>query len=800
MSRKNTKDHRLSTSQKYANKGAWFKEKADELDTEHSSVLHGNGQVSEFKRMKVNCDLFNNKPNLEDFNYVCQPYGAQVGETNAQMVNRDITSGKIKALMGMEMKNPFLWTATAVNPEATTRKEREIFGRMRDYVISQIMEPIEIEAQNAAMQESKGRELTPQEQEQIQAKVKEQVKAMTPEEVKKYMEREHQDPAEVLAQQILTYLTQKEELKYKFSEGFKYSLLTAKEMYHVGITNGHPKVTVVNPIRFSYDRSPDLYFIEDGEWAVAEYRMKPSQVVSRFSRELKDKEIDQIYEEYGTYRDSKFEDSVFDFSKDEDFEDDGVNDTVRVLHCVFKSLRKIQFLTYLDENQAVQKKLVSEEYEIRHELGDLNLEAVWIPEAYEVWKIGNDIYKGYGAVAGHTDLDNIYECKLPYYGAVYDATNSQPTSIMDRLKMYQYLYNIIFFRIETLLASDKGKKVLMNINSVPDTDGMDLQKWQYFFENTPFMWYDPNQEGTGYTDVNTVAKEIDFSLASDIGKYINLAEYLREQAGLSVGINPQVEGQVSASEAVGNVQGVLMQSSNILEPYFSLHNSVKRNVLQALIGTAKVAYEESSPEYLSYVLDDMSSHMIKLNKELLSMSSYGIFVSNSAKSIETKDLIRNLAHAALQNQKVELSDVISIIRQENIIEAEETLKVAESNRRDSEQMSQQQQAANVKELEQMRQQAAEEEHVRTKELIILKEGERRKTEIVKTKLMGASFNPDLDKNDNGRNDFLEIADKQLGLKVKQEQAALDREKFEHQKKVDSEKLSIDKKKLSQSSK
>ncbi len=36
--------------------------------------------------------------------------------------------------------------------------------------------------------------------------------------------------------------------------------------------------------------------------------------------------------------------------------------TVRVLHCVWKALRKLRFLTYLDENDEVQETTVDENY------------------------------------------------------------------------------------------------------------------------------------------------------------------------------------------------------------------------------------------------------------------------------------------------------------------------------------------------------------------------------------------------------------------------------------------------------
>ena len=92
-------DQRISNSRKNSNGKQWYKDQADRLDIAGSS--------SDVRRMQINYDLFNNKLNLADFEYVCKPFGNKVGELPAKMVNRDIVSGKIKVILGMEMDRPF---------------------------------------------------------------------------------------------------------------------------------------------------------------------------------------------------------------------------------------------------------------------------------------------------------------------------------------------------------------------------------------------------------------------------------------------------------------------------------------------------------------------------------------------------------------------------------------------------------------------------------------------------------------------------------------------------------------------
>ena len=798
MKQKFQSKERASSSQKNANKKQWYKERINTLDGYGLDVYtNGDSGVSEYKKMQVNYDLFNNILNLSDFEYVCTPYGSKVGELPASMVNRDISSGPIKTMLGMELKGAFSWTIVATNPEATSRREQEEFGQLKEYVISEALKPIRQKIELEKAQQAQGRELTPEEQQQISQDIEEELQTRTPEHVKKYMKREYQDPAELMSTHLLKYLMQKTDAQRKFNNVFKHGMLSAKEIMYVGQFNGEPEVWEVNPKRFNYDKSPDNQFIEDGEWATYSHKMKPSQIVNLFKEELKDSEIDRIYASWSSHFNSSYNDDLF--AQDERSRDYDESATIEVVHAVWKSLRKIGFLTYIDlETGEELEMLVDEDYTFNEEAGDLKLEYEWTPEVYEGWKIkcADPIYVQMRPIPGQfKDLDNLGECKLPYYGVVYDNMNSEATSLMDRLKVYQYYYNIVMYRLELLIASDKGKKVLMNIGAIPSSAGIDVEKWQYFFESTPFMYYDPQEEGNAYQDANTVAKVIDLSLVSDIQKYIEIAEYLRKQAGQSVGITDTVLGQIGAREAVSNTQQSLIQSSHILEMYFELHNYVKRNVLKALLECAKITYADSKPRKLSYVLDDMSIQMFDLEIGLLDSSTLGLFVENSIKAEEAKEFVRTLAHAAMQNQKAELSDIVSIVRQDSIVESEETLKVAEDRRREQENAAQQQQIQAQAEENEKAREFRREEHEMEMERDTNKEEERRKTITIQAALTGMSFNPDADTDGDGVNDFLEIAKYGVDAEIKRSQAQLKREEFEHKKEVDNQKLKNDKSKI-----
>lgn len=733
---------RLSFNQKNKNNKQWYKDKIDYYDTMKPTKF-------DYLSTKVNYDLYNNQINIKDFEYVCKPFGNDVGELPASMVNRDIVSSKIKTILGLEMKRPFTYKVLATNSEATTEKEQTTFNTIKQYVIDSIMGPIQEEILLRTQQELQGRELTPEEQQQIQQQIQQEIETRTPEEIKSYMKRKYQSPVEVLSSQLLEYLTQHLDIKNKFNKMFKHLLLSGKGVMYVGILNDEPMLWNVNSLNFNCGIQSDAESIEDAEWATCLYRMTPSQIVRYFSDELSQSDLDIIYSDihYASETDlfSQEEDELYD------------NETIPVIHCVWKSLRKIGFLTYIDEQGEPQQILVDESYNLNLDNNDIQLVWKWIPEVYETWKIktSEPIYVNMRPIPGQfKDLDNLYYSKLPYYGVICDNMNSNTTSLMDRLKNYQYYYDIIMYRIELLLASDKGKKVLMNISAIPDD--MKVETWQYYMEATSMMWFNPKEEGKEYQDANTIGRVIDLSLISDIQKYIELAEYVRNQAGKAVGITDQMEGQISQYESVRNVNSSLDQSAYILEPYFNLLEIAKKNILTALIETAKIAYGNGEPKKLIYMLDDFSKNIINVDPALLNNNTLGIFISNNMKTYEIIETIKQLSHAALQNQQATLTDVIKILKQDNVEEMQETLEIAEDKMQKQQMEMQQQQQQHEFEMQQMELQAKQQEFENKKELLSIELTERRKTEIAKVALLGASYNPEQDFNKNNINDFLEI--------------------------------------------
>src|SRR5690606_8769507 len=195
--------------------------------------------------LKANYDLYNNIIDPTDFKYVTDPYNIQQ-EAPAKLNNFNIITPKINLLAGEEIKRPFNFRVAAVNDEAVSQLQEKRKKLLIEYCELELIN--ELTASGVQVQDPSTGEI------------------MTPPQIEKYLEYSESDIKESTANKIANYIIKKENLEYKFNKGFKDVLIADREFYYIGIDGNEPICEVVNPLDIEYDKSPDLDFIQDGQW------------------------------------------------------------------------------------------------------------------------------------------------------------------------------------------------------------------------------------------------------------------------------------------------------------------------------------------------------------------------------------------------------------------------------------------------------------------------------------------------------------------------------------------------------
>ena len=676
----------------------WRKATVDSLIAREGGGFRGG--LSGAQRKKVLYDLWNSKYDLNDIKYVIDPF--KVGEGfPARPQNFNIIRPKIELLIGEEAKRPQNIRVVNTGPEGYSKVQEARKELLFNYVMGSV-DP----------------ELAPQEGE-----------PQTPEEIEDYMNHKYSDITEKTALYSLKYLKEKLNLNNEFLKGWRDALICGEEIYFIGIINGEPYVERVNPLTVTYDTDPDIEFIEDGEYVIRHMYMSPTSIYDRFNDMLSEEDLDKILETSnqdtatGKASDVNYQSVVY---KENPLSEDGVGNVgneLDVWHVVWKSYKRIGFLSTTDEEGNPTELQVDETYKILDEdkeRGD-TISWDWAIEVWEGYRVGKDIYFGIDPIPNQMiSVDNPNSTKLPYTGAVYNQANTSGVSLVELMKPLQYMYIIIWYRLEIALSRDKGKIINMDITQIPKSMNVDVSKWLHMLSSlgvnlfNPYEegWDIPGREGGKAAAYNQMSQQ-DLTIGEVIVQYIQLMDKIEDMVGELSGVSKARQGQIHQSSLVGNVQQEIIQSSHITEPYFWVHNQVKKNVLNLMLNTAKTAWSENPDKVkLNYVLDDMTRICLEMSEDFL-YSDQAIFITDSSEENRKLEQIRGLYQAALQSG-TPLSDIVSILTYDSITEIKNKLLDLEKQRMET--IGEQQQAERESAMEAMEyEREIREEEIRIKE-------------------------------------------------------------------------------------
>lgn len=734
----------------------WKENCVDYIIGHSASSRNGNNRSRE-EEMQTYYDLYNSIYNEKDLKYVTNPFKQDDGfPATAQDYN--IIKPKIDLLLGEETKRPFNFRVVRTSDIATSDLQDKAKQLLIDYVQASIMS-----------------KLGPEEQARYQEALQ-SGEIMTPEQIQKYLTKDYKDIAEIAAQHSLNYLKQKLNVTHEFFKGWKDALIAGEEIYYVGVINGEPYVERVNPLSFSYEQSADLEFIHEASWCCRKMNMSATEIYDRFYDKMSEKQLNELLDmmDDGTRGglNPQVRKTSLDYPHIKTRTINGFSsnpfqnaDNINVWHCCWKSFKKIGFVTIINPETGVEEEFeVDESYKVTGR--EVNVEWTWIIEVWEGYRVGEDLYIGIQPVEyQHISADNPNSQKLPYTGVVYNNTNSSPRSLVSMMKPLQYMYIVIWYRLELAMARDKGKVVTMDITQIPKSMNIDVAKWMHYlgalgvnFVN-PYEegWDIPGREGGKPSQFNQITA-LDLTMANTIDQYINLMDKIESMVSEITGVTKQREGAISSNELVGNVERSVVQSAHITEPLFWVHNQVKKEVLSMLLNTAKFAWKDSDKRCVHYVLDDATRAFLTLNDDFF-YEDMDIFLDDSTKNQQQLEALKQLMQPAMQNG-ASLLDIAEIITMDNINMIKNRLEDIEQKRMEQQQALEEQQAQREQQMIQMQNEVKEEE-------LMIKEAEMdlekykidadNATKITVAQLQAYRGLEDQDQNDNGIPDTMEIA-------------------------------------------
>lgn len=755
------------------------------------NIVSGGQTHTQFGELQTYYNLYNSIFDEKDFKKITNPFKVKDGFP-ATPQDFNIIRPKIDLLIGEETKRPMNFRVVRTSQEATSELQETQKQLTIDYMLQEIMSKV-----------------GPEEAAQFQQGLQDGT-IMPPEQIAKYMDKEYKDVVENTAYHTLVYLREKLKMDNEFIKGWKDALIAGQEIYYVGVLNAEPYMERVNPLYFSFDKSPDLEFVEDGSWCCRRMRLPITEVYDRYYDKLTEKDLKKLEEMMNAVPANNLgeHDPIDNFRGiqlhiyDNPMFDEKSQHCVNVWHCCWKSFKKIYYVTTQDEQGQINVDILDETFQ---PFGDeISVEQDWIIEVWEGYRCGEDLYFGIQPLEyQHVSIDNPNSQKLPYVGAVYSNTNSKPRSLVSILKPLQYMYIVLWYRLELAIARDKGKVVNMDITQIPKSMGITPERWMHYLSSVgvnfinPYdnAWNIPGREAGRPAQFNQITS-LDLTMSNVIAEYIQLMDKIEQLAGTISGITQQREGQVSTSEMVGNVERSVVQSSHITEPLFWVHNQCKRHVMNMLLNTAKGAWEETGKRKLSYVFDNGERAFLDIDKKFF-YEDMDVFVSDTSKDVENIQKLQQLIQPAMQNG-ASLLEAAEILTNDNFNILKQKLKDMQTRQEQQAQQAQQAQAEQEQQLQQMQNEAKQQELMLEEAKMDLeryKIDQDNATRIAVAEISAYRGTEEKDADENGIPDPIEIGKQAL------EQQKIDRDSYtkryeaRQKREIEDQKIQLEREKM-----
>lgn len=685
----------------------------------------------------VNYDLLTGKLHMEDLQIILNPDNVEASFIPDKIQHYPIMNSKLDVLRGEENKRVFDFKVVVTNPNAIS----EIENNKKEALLQDI--------QNLIADTSLS-------EEEFNQKLKK---------LNDYYLYEWQDVREIRANALIHHYIKEYNMPVMFNEGFMDAMAVGEEIYQCDIVGGEPVVSRINPLKIRVFRSGYSNKIEDADIIILEDYWNPGRIIDAYYDSLSKKDIeylenlpdhlgqavtdnmDNIDERYGFINASMIGDEItaidgsYYFDPANLFNGDvtssllpyDLSGNVRVLRMYWKSKRAIlKVKSYDPETGEEVYNFFPENYVIDKDKGE-EAERFWINEAWEGTMIG-DVKDGIfinmrPRLVQYNRLSNPSRCHFGIIGSIYNLNDTRPFSLVDKMKPYNYLYDVIHDRLNKAIANNWGDILEMDLSKVPK--GWTIDKWIYYAKINHLAVIDSFKEGTMGASTGKLAGALNNAgkgmISTNIGNYIqqqiNLLEFIKMEMAEAAGITPQREGQISNRETVGGVERATLQSSHITEWLFMIHEDVKKRVLECFLETAKIALRGRKKKF-QYILSDTSMRVMDIDGDEFAESDYGLVVDNSNGAQELQSKLDTLAQAALQTQTLSFSTITKLYTSVSLAEKQRLIEKDERDIRERAAQAQQQQLESQERIAQAEQQQKQAE-LQQKEQANIRDNETR---------------------------------------------------------------------------
>lgn len=470
----------------------------------------------------------------------------------------------------------------------------------------------------------------------------------------------------------------------------------------------------------------------------------------------------------------------------------GESELMRITTTYWKTQRKIGHLTRVKIDGEIIQEVVDENYKITEKpvydttifkqkskdnlLEGEHIDWIWINEVCGGVKIGpnlpafwrsnmgdniNPIYLGInrtkpGRIPFQFKGDqSLYGCKLPIEGRVFSDRNTKSTSLVDLMKAYQVGYNMVNNQIADILVDELGTVIMFDQNALPrHSMGEDWGKHNYAKAYTAMKDFSMLPLDTSITNTENATnfnhyQTLNLEQTNRLMSRIQLANYFKQQAFETIGVNPQRLGAPMGQETATGIVQALNQSYAQTELYFTQHADQLMPRVHQMRTDLSQFYHSTNPSVrLSYITSEAEKVNFVINGTDLLLRDFNIFTTTKANH---RAILEQLKQMAIQNNTTGASiyDLGNVIKAESISEVSDILKDAEIKT----EMQRQQEMQQQEKMQQEQIQAKQQEEQQKIQFEADQNQKDRQNDLMIAEIRAAGYGSGQDVNQNQISDF-----------------------------------------------
>ena len=803
---------KLEEMDKYGN-SKWMKDCLDSLEALGRYQFYQNLALRD--NYRIVSKEFDLKHYMDSSNYYdITSAVTQEFEVPYHLKHYDIIGKAIMMLVGEYVKKPDIFFVRASDSESTNERVRVKTQLLQSYMQQEIQKEITRKLVEMGLDPDRKEFKDEQEAQQYQEEIKQKYKELTPEGIEKYMKYDYRTSAEHWGQAVLS----NDRVRFNFKElekvEFTDMLIADRCFSHMYLTPTGYNLEYWNPINTFFHQSPEVRYVEEGDYAGRVFYMNKSQAIDRFGWRMQEEQIRMLYPKDMTDRAGNvygefFNATQFPFPAYRDYANvttslgyDPFNNTpvgnlpalttedlntgfpnyqfatgdlVQITEGYWRSQRRIGFLKTIDPETGEPISSMVDDNFVPSQFGVEELKNTSVakgldtqPDNTVLWTWVTHIWQGCKINANFSqsvedrDRNAIYfdikpcdfqfkgdytpfQPKLPICGGVFNNRNAKSNSLVDLMKPYQIAYNAFMNLAYGIAQRNNGKFFIMDarvLSNFKDWGGEQAaQKAMTIAKELGWLPIDPSSSNlAGGGQFNQFAVH-DLDESDKVSRLIQLAVTFEEQGFKQIGITPQRQGQVQASETATGVQASINNSYSVTEPYFENFYNYKRRKLKMLLDLAQYVASKEKDIILTYTTSDLGNAFIKTTGTEVMLRDLGVNVDNSQDAIQDLEFAKKIA---LQNNTTGLpmSALISMISLKSPKDIQKALEDAEDKLNQQKQAEQQHQ----QEMQQEQIKAAKEQQAQEQAFEAQQNQLDRENEIRRAMITSMGFDQDIQGN------------------------------------------------------